>query len=185
VILVLNNDEGFILKIFLLTLCALVLTACSKPYDKYIGYWKADGTKSPRILQIYQEDKETYLVNENIFAETDSFGNKKNATVLEKKENELAVNNGFGLITFNVSDDGKTLRIGNRQYSKISDDEAKIALDNKKSCDALRVEYMEATKSFNLFARDTEKNKQEKIKADYAAKQKTISDCNFFIANGI
>lgn len=38
------------MRVFLLTLIALALTACSKPYDKYIGYWKLENSTSPRIL---------------------------------------------------------------------------------------------------------------------------------------
>ncbi|HGW5129432.1 TPA: hypothetical protein ACNIH0_000725 [Acinetobacter baumannii] len=102
------------MRVFLLTLIALALTACSKPYDKYIGYWKLENSTSPRILSIYKEDKETYLVNDNILAEKDFFGNKKTGTVLEKKEKELGVNNGLTVIPFNLSEDGKTLRIGDK-----------------------------------------------------------------------
>ena len=40
------------MRIFLLTLIALTLTACSKPYDKYVGHWKAEDTKFTRILEI-------------------------------------------------------------------------------------------------------------------------------------
>ena len=55
------------MRIFLLTLLTFALTACSKPYDKYIGYWQLEDTKYPKILEIRKEDKDTYLVNENIF----------------------------------------------------------------------------------------------------------------------
>ena len=72
------------MRIFLLTLLALALTACSKPYDKYIGYWQLEDTKYPKILEIRKEDKDTYLVNENIFRDTDLLGKTKKETVLEK-----------------------------------------------------------------------------------------------------
>ncbi|MDC4801373.1 hypothetical protein NQ814_17720, partial [Acinetobacter baumannii] len=111
------------MRIFLLTLLALALTACSKPYDKYIGYWQLEDTKYPKILEIRKEDKDTYLVNENIFRDTDFMGNSKKETVLEKTEKEgLGVNNGLTVIPFNLSDDGKTLRISDQKYVKISED---------------------------------------------------------------
>ena len=105
------------MRIFLLTLLALALTACSKPYDKYIGYWQLEDTKYPKILEIRKEDKDTYLVNENIFRDTDLLGKTKKETVLEKTEKEeLGVNNGLTVIPFNLSDDGKTLRIRDQKY---------------------------------------------------------------------
>ena len=170
------------MRIFLFTLLALVLTACSKPYDKYIGYWKAEGTKSPRVLEIYKEGKDTYLVNDNILSEKDWFGNKKNGTVLEQTDKELGVNNGLTVVKFNVSEDGKTLRISNKQYTKISEDEVQTIVKNKQACDDLRTKYLEEAKTFNIFAKTDEKTKQEQIKESYLAKQKEISDCNFYIS---
>ena len=170
------------MRIFLLTLIALTLTACSKPYDKYVGHWKAEDTKFTRILEIYKEDKDTYLVNDNILAENDAFRNKKNGKVLEKKDDGLGVNNGLTVIPFTVSDDGKTLRISDKRYTKITEDEVKTIVKNKKDCDALRNQYLEESKSFNLFAKDAEKAKQEQAKEGYLTKQKQIPNCDFYIA---
>ncbi|MDC4487142.1 hypothetical protein OHV43_13555 [Acinetobacter baumannii] len=171
------------MRVFLLTLIALALTACSKPYDKYIGYWKLENSTSPRILSIYKEGKETYLVNDNILAEKDFFGNKKTGTVLEKKEKELGVNNGLTVIPFNLSEDGKTLRIGDKMYTKISEEEVKTTLKNKEDCTNLRAKYQEKSNSFNLFAKGTEKQKQDQVKEKYINLQKQIPDCKFYIAN--
>ena len=63
-----------LMRVVLLSLITLVLTACSKPYDKYVGYWQLEDTKYPKILEIRKEDKDTYLVNENIFRDTDLLG---------------------------------------------------------------------------------------------------------------
>ena len=76
------------MRVVLLSLITLVLTACSKPYDKYVGYWQLEDTKYPKILEIRKEDKDTYLVNENIFRDTDLLGKAKKETVLEKTEKE-------------------------------------------------------------------------------------------------
>ena len=65
------------MRVVLLSLITLVLTACSKPYDKYVGYWQLEDTKYPKILEIRKEDKDTYLVNENIFQTTDLLGKSK------------------------------------------------------------------------------------------------------------
>ncbi|MEZ2775100.1 hypothetical protein ACBP83_15020 [Acinetobacter pseudolwoffii] len=169
------------MKIFFLTLVALALTACSKPHDKYVGYWQLEDTKYPKVLEIYKEGKETYIVNENILSETDWFGNKKSGTVLEKKEKELGVNNSLAVITFNLSDDGKTLRISNQRYTKISEDDAKQMITHKKNCESLRLKYREEAKAFNIFARDAQKVEQDKIKDDYRELQKEIPNCSFGI----
>ena len=140
------------MRIFLLTLLALALTACSKPYDKYIGYWQLEDTKYPKILEIRKEDKDTYLVNENIFRDTDLLGKTKKETVLEKTEKEeLGVNNGLTVIPFNLSDDGKTLRIRDQKYVKISEDIAKTAVKNRKDCNDLKIKYTEEKKPFDGF----------------------------------
>ena len=72
------------MRVVLLSLITLVLTACSKPYVKYVGYWQLEDTKYPKILEIRKEDKDTYLVNENIFQTTDLLGKSKKEQVLEK-----------------------------------------------------------------------------------------------------
>jgi hypothetical protein len=33
------------MRIILLSFIVLALTACSKPYDKYVGYWQLDDSK--------------------------------------------------------------------------------------------------------------------------------------------
>jgi len=82
------------MRIILLSFIVLALTACSKPYDKYVGYWQLDDSKRQKILEIRKEDKDTYLVNENIFQTTDLLGKSKKEQVLEKTENDgLGVNN--------------------------------------------------------------------------------------------
>lgn len=172
------------MRIFLLTLLALALTACSKPYDKYIGYWQLEDNKYPKILEIRKEDKDTYLVNENIFRDTDLMGNSKKETVLEKMEKEgLGVNNGLTVIPFNLSDDGKTLRISDQKYVKISEDIAKTAVKNRKECNDLKVKYTEEKKPFDGFFFNGNPNqaKLDAVKAKYKELQQKIPECDFSI----
>ena len=42
------------------------------------------------------------------------------------------------MIPFNLSDDGKTLRIRDQKYVKISEDTAKTAVKNRKDCNDLK-----------------------------------------------
>ena len=172
------------MRIFLLTLLALALTACSKPYDKYIGYWQLEDTKYPKILEIRKEDKDTYLVNENIFRDTDLLGKTKKETVLEKTEKEeLGVNNGLTVIPFNLSDDGKTLRIRDQKYVKISEDIAKTAVKNRKDCNDLKIKYTEEKKPFDGFFFNGNPNqaKLDAVKAKYKELQQKIPECDFNI----
>lgn len=113
------------MKLILLTFLALALTACSKSYDKYVGYWQLEDTKYSKILEIKKEDKETYLINTDIIKEN-LLGTKHKDRVLEKAgENSLGVNNGLAVIPLNLSEDGKTLRIDKEKYVKISEEDMK------------------------------------------------------------
>ena len=171
------------MRVVLLSLITLVLTACSKPYDKYVGYWQLEDTKYPKILEIRKEVKDTYLVNENIFRATDLLGKAKKETVLEKTEKEeLGVNNGLTVIPFNLSDDGKTLRIRDQKYTKISEGVAKTALKNKKDCDELQTKFREETKSYGTpWSGTPEEAKLKEVKSKYAQIQKNIPSCDFRI----
>ena len=55
------------------------------------------------------------------------------------------------MIPFNLSDDGKTLRIRDQKYVKISEDIAKTAVKNRKDCNDLKVKYTEEKKPFDGF----------------------------------
>ncbi|TCM65092.1 hypothetical protein EC844_11655 [Acinetobacter calcoaceticus] len=174
------------MRIFLISLMALILTACSKPHDKYLGYWKLEESKFTRILEIKKEDKETYLVNENILREADLVGNKKKEQVLEKKEDQLGVNNGLTVIPFNLSDDGKVLRIKDQKYSKISEDEAKSTVKNTKDCRELAKQFIDEKKPFDgLFFSPNNINpnqaKLDAVKTKYSDLQKKIPECDFKI----
>lgn len=175
---------------FLIIFSAITLLGCSgDPYDKYIGYWEKKDAKRHEILQI-SKDGETYLMNDNIFRETDAFGRKKNATVLKKSEGQFSVENGFGSIVLGLSEDGKTLHAANQSFVKISDDAVstireKIAQEKKESaehktlCDALAQEYKEANTALSqadLNYRDrTEKRKA--LNEATKEKAKAIPNC--------
>lgn len=171
------------MRIILLTLIAVVLTACSKSYDKYVGYWQLEDARSPRILEIRREDKDTYLVNENIFRETDLMGKAKKEQILEKTDKEeLGVNNGLTVIPFNLSDDGKTLRIRDQKYTKISEDTAKTALKNKKDCYELETKFREETKTYGIpWGGTPEEAKLKEVNSKYSQLQKNIPSCDFRI----
>ena len=73
------------------------------------------------------------------------------------------------MIPFNLSDDGKTLRIRDQKYVKISEDIAKTAVKNRKDCNDLKVKYTEEKKPFDGFFFNGNPNqaKLDAVKAKY------------------
>lgn len=170
------------MKFVFLTLIAIALTACSKTQDKYIGYWQLEDTKTAKILEIRKEDKATYLANENILRDTDLIGKPKKEIVLEKNEkDELGVNNGLTVIPFNLSDNGKILRIRDQKYKKISEETAQTMVKNKKDCNNLKTQYTDEKKPYDgiLFGENPNQKKLDEIKTKYSELQKKIPDCEF------
>lgn len=171
-------------------LSSIILFGCSgDPYDKYVGYWKKKEAKHHEVLQI-SKDGETYLMNDNIFRETDAFGRKKSATVLKKSEGQLSVEHGFGSIVLGLSEDGKLLHAANQAFSKISEDDVstireKIAQEKKAMekdkalCDALSSEYKEANTKLSQTDMDYKERNEKRTELNEATKQKAnaIPNC--------
>lgn len=182
------------IKFIIASILSFFLLGCSgDPYEKYIGYWKKKDSKHPQVLQI-SKDGETYLLNNNIFQETDFSGNKKKSAVLKKSENQLFVENGMGSATLGLSGDEKTLHIANMEYAKISQselesiksevEENKIKKEkNKKLCEEINAEYKVATKELSESGIDyREKNeKNREITTVFKEKIKEITNCNIGI----
>ena len=65
------------------------------------------------------------------------------------------------MIPFNLSDDGKTLRIRDQKYVKISEDTAKTAVKNRKDCNDLKLNTLKKRNhlmAFSLMATRTKPN---------------------------
>lgn len=169
------------MRIFFLGLLILALTACSKPYDKYIGYWKLEDSSYSKILEIRKEAKDTYLVNENILSSANLSGQHKKEMVLEQKDKQLGVNNGLTVIPFNLSDDGNSLRIRESKYIKITENEAKLAIKNRQDCNQLESKFREERLAFRVFVKETEKKQRDEILKKYSTLQNQITDCKFNI----
>lgn len=173
------------MRLLFLGMIALILSACSAPHDKYVGYWKLEDSKQANILEIKKEDKDTYLVNENILRQMNSLGNKPKEMVLEKKEDQLAINNKLMLIPLNLSSDGKTLRIDTNKYTKISEADAKTTLKNHTACTELRTQFQEEKKPFDGFFFGSRQNpnqdKLDAVKSKYTELKSKIPECDFTI----
>lgn len=173
------------MKLVLIGIIVLILSACSAPHDKYIGYWKLEESKYPAILEISKEGKDTYLVNHNLLQETDLLGQKPKAFVLEKKGDELAVNNDLMLIPFNLSSDGKTLRIEDKKYIKMNEKDAKAIVKNKTDCTELEAKFKAEKQPFDGFFYGPRKNpnqdKLDEVKGKYTELKSKIPECGFEI----
>lgn len=169
------------MRIFFLVLITFALTACSKPYDKYIGYWKLEDSSYSKILEIRKEAKDTYLVNEDILNAANLSGQNKKELVLEQKDKQLGVNNGLTVIPFNLSDDGNSLRIRENKYIKITENEAKTAIKNRQECNQLESTFREQRLAFRVFVNESEKKQRDELLKKYSTLQNQIADCKFHI----
>ena len=178
------------IKLLIASILSIFLLGCSgDPYEKYLGYWKKNDTEYHQVLQI-SKDGETYLLNDNVFQETNFAGNKKKPSVLKKSENQLSIENGFGGVTLGISKDSKTLHAANMEYTKISpsefetiksevEAERKQNEQNKVLCKTLNDEYSAATKEVDSSDLDlTEKGQKRKNVVDsFKEKAKAIPKC--------
>lgn len=159
------------MKKLLVMMFTLVIAACSDSYDNYVGHWsEQDGSG---ILSIVKEDSKTYLLTRDILNEA-----QKEEYVLEKNSNghfEITIAFfGVGKMPVMISEDGKTLRIDNRAYTKIDPSKVDAAIQNAHDCKALSSDYLEEYRKTSY--RDEEK--RQAIKADYTQKQQSIPNCN-------
>lgn len=105
-----------------LSLASIILTSCTgDPYYKYTGYW-ASSDNPAEIIQINREDKNTYILKNNILDEPAI----NNENVLEKRDERLIISSpSSGDIKLYLSEGNRTLRIHNKKYNRISDQEFK------------------------------------------------------------
>lgn len=172
-------------------LVSIVLFGCSgDPYEQYIGHWERKGVEHPAILQI-TKDGDSYLMNDNILQEKDMLGRSKKAIVLKKSEGQLSVENGFGSVMLGISEDGKTLRVSNQEFSRISDQEVSAIKEmaakekaefekNKSLCEAITREYQDAVNSINKENLGLQERtaKRAALKDATIEKAKSVPKCN-------
>lgn len=115
------------MRFILISCLVLLITACSKPYEKYIGYWQLDNCDTLKVVEISKDDN-TYLITENIFA--------KNNTpyAIENRDNTLFINNGITNMPITLSNDS-TLIILDEKYIKISQAELEKLKGLVESCE--------------------------------------------------
>lgn len=166
----------------------LLLGACSgNPHDKYLGYWQLEDSKYPKIMRIYKEDRKTYLVQENILNSKDFFGNKPKEQVLTPDGEQLGIDLGIGVVKFNLSEDGNTLRIEKNKYTRMKDSEAETikaeAEKNAQLCQAAKEEYDSQIKAIQESGSSSQEQyaQRQRVRNEFKEKFKAIPACSAFI----
>ena len=89
------------------TVC--LLAACGKSADDYVGYWREQSDRIEEVMEIKHENG-NYFGN-NLMGINNSLGMARKAVVLDEKDGVLSVQG----VPFKLSDDGKSMYIGDRR----------------------------------------------------------------------
>ena len=149
------------LKRLVLVTAVCLLAACGKSADDYVGYWREQRDRGEEILEIKKENG-NYFAQE-LINQTNFFGSRKNAVVLTEKDGKLSINSGMGEMVLNLSDDGKTLYVGDQSYVKVDAGFKDKIEAHEQDCRKLSEEYK------------TEHNKLSYGDREYAAKSEEIN----------
>ncbi len=166
------------LKIVPITL-AVFLTACGgEPTTDFMGYWQQDdmGSLDARVAKIYK-DGDTFLIDFNIYKDTNAFGRSEKPQVLSNNGGKLSINTGLGAIELGLSENKDKLYVSDQTYSKIDEAKANEIQDKLSTCKELRQSFVESIKSLGYTKEAQEKRNQ--IELDYKAKfQPYTGTCN-------
>lgn len=139
------------MRFILISCLVFLITACSKPYEKYIGYWQLDNSKILKVAEISKSDN-TYLITDNILAPNNT------PYAMQEKDNTLFINNGMTNMPVTLSNDS-TLIILDNKYTKISQAEFDKLKEVIKSC--------ESTKNEQIKLRDANPSDKRNIDKKY------------------
>lgn len=164
------NKINFTKAILILMFPLFFLVSCSKPYEKYVGYWKLEGSKYNNITEI-SKNGDVYLFTQNIF-------NKNNKPIaMEESKNELAINNGFLLINLKLADDS-TMLIENEKYTKIPQSEVDEIKKNVDKCETVIKDFINEIKPYDKWtATAADIRKIEEIQPKYEQLASKIQGC--------
>lgn len=147
------------IKLISIVSTIILISACSKNADDYIGLWKEENTQRAHYLEIKQ-DSGVYLLIEQPFIRNKSY-------VLEEKESKLFIES----IPLMLSDDGKKLYIKSRNFQKVAN--PKKIYEHQAQCVNLNKEYKAAlaiVKPKTLFPTKEEISAQEAMNRQFLEK---------------
>jgi len=165
------------MRLLLSVIPILLLTACSSSnnYSEYMGYWQQDDVKSnAKVAKIYQ-DGDTYLMDSNIYTDTSISGGKTAPAVLTANEGKLSWTTGMGAADLGLSENGETLYVANKTFTKIDEGKANEIGEILKTCAELREQHSASIKGLKLFT-DAYEAEKEQITAEYADKYAPYKD---------
>lgn len=163
----------FISILFMLFL----IVACSKPYEKYVGYWQLDGAAMPRIAAINKQG-DVYLFNENILNE------QSKELAMEELKDELAINNGFTSISLKLINNDSTLMILNKKYTKITAAEVDQIKKDIEDCKLLKASYKDDREPYvhkKFYGENPNKDKLDAVDNKYKELASKIPYCELSI----
>lgn len=132
------------MKPFILSALILMLAACGKSgAERYVGYWQEQDDKRIVISEIKQENG-NYFAVDNIVAQGK---NAEKQIVLSEKEGELVLNSGVGDVPLKLSDDGKSMFVGKKSFTKIDAATKDKIVAHEEKCRQLSDEFAAAEKA--------------------------------------
>lgn len=161
------------LKRLALITAVCLLAACGKSADDYVGYWREQDDKIEEVMEIKHENGNYF--GRNLMGIDDSLGMAWKAVVLDEKDGVLSVHG----VPFKLSDDGKSMYIGDRSYTKIDAEFKDKIAAHQPLCEKLWDEFLAARDALPYDReRDAKRDALEKeYKAKYAELEKEIR-CN-------
>lgn len=123
------------MKRIILPTLILMLAACGKGPDDYVGYWQREGEKDLGFIQIKKESGSYFLIQ----------GGKNK--VLSEKDGVLTDGGGFGERPLKLSDDGK--KIFANLYAAGSNTFRKV---EGADCEKLAAEYVDKMQTTNAYS---------------------------------
>lgn len=159
------------MRYILLFIAFFIVVACSKPSDKYDGYWEME-SRTDTIMKLSKLDANTFIVNQNIL------GDYQDRALALNSSGNLELGGPFGSVIFILSEDGNTIRLDNKIYRRVNTKEAQKAEENSKACQKLADEYSDKYSVFR-FKYGAEFDEPKRVlKEEYKELQKDITNCN-------
>ena len=161
------------LKRLTLITAVCLLAACGKSADDYVGYWREQNNRVEEVMEIKHENGNYF--GKNLMGINNSLGMARKAVVLDEKDGVLSVQG----VPFKLSDDGKSMYIGDRSYTKIDAEFKDKIMAHQSECQKLRDEFSAAQDPLPYDREGNEKRNalQKEYEAKYAELSKEIR-CN-------
>ena len=131
-------------KLKALVLLMPILAACGKGAGDYVGYWQRQDDARVSVMEI-SKDGENYFLTQNLLSKRK---NQTTPSLLIEKEGKLSTN--VMDTPMALSEDGKTLFVGNLSFNKIDAAEKDKLVAHQEACTKLHKEYIDSRPPFDF-----------------------------------